>query len=240
MASVVACIDEEFLVRKLKNALFREPWLAYRVADAAIDDCDNFEEWDLEPISGATLSAEQVNGPFEGLFIVAAQEVLSKGVQPCYLDLALPERIAEHRFVETDGRIRRLRGRRTENGTVIPSIGIEKLGDYTLFFAKEDPLAGIDVLRNGIAHARHGEYLANDLASLLADQKRYNEAIEALSMVIEEGGSAEISPILHLLYKRRLQLFRSLGRMDEAEADKRRYALAFQKNYGHPPGPLEM
>jgi hypothetical protein len=97
---------------KLKYALFREPWRAYRASDEAMDNCDNFEEWDLEPLSGATLAAEDVDGPFQRLFIIAAQIVSSGAAQPCYLDLTLPERIAEHRFVKIDGRIRRLRGRR--------------------------------------------------------------------------------------------------------------------------------
>jgi len=224
---------------RFHEALFREPWRAYQVPDDY--DCDDFEEWDLKPLSGGTLAAEDVEDLFQGYFIVAAQLVSREGPsQPCYLDLTLPERITEHHFMKSGDRIERRRGRRSENGTVIPVIGIEKRGDYTLFFAKEDPSAGIDILRSGIPNARHRDYLAYDLAFLLRDQKRYEEAVDAFSIVIAESHPAEISPILHALYRERAKLYASIGQPDKAEADQRLYAISFQKNYGHPPGPHEM
>lgn len=154
---------------------------------------------------GPTLAAEDLGGEFQGLFIIAAQLVTPESQpQPCYLDLVLPERIAEHHFVQDSVTLTRGRGRRVRNGTVIPAIGIEKLGNSTLFFAKENPFAGIDVLKSGLPTARHRDYLAYDLAFLLRDQKRYEEAIDAFSIVIEESQPAEISPILHRLYSERL------------------------------------
>jgi hypothetical protein len=225
---------------KLAEALFRERWRAYQVV-GEVDDWDNFGAWALQPLSGPTLAGEDVEGPFQGLFIVAGQ-IVSNGTatQPCYLDLTLPERIAEHHFVKIGDRIERRRGRRAENGTVIPAIGIEKFGVYTLFFAKEKPSAGIDVLTSGIRDARHKEYLAYDLALLLRDQKRYEEAINALSIVLAESHVAEILPILHTLYKERSQLYVAIGQPEKAKADGHQYAVAFEKKYGHPPGTHEV
>ena len=231
--------EQQEIAMKLLEALFREPWRAYQVPDDC--DWDNFEEWNLQPLSGATLAAEDVEDLFQGYFIIAAHLVSSEGVsQPCYLDLTLPERIVEHRFIKIGDRIERRRGRCAENGTVIPAIGIEKFGDYTLFFAKENPSAGINVLQSGMPNARHRDYLAYDLAFLLRDQKRYEEAIDAFSIVLEEGHAAEIAPVLHMLYRERAQLYAAVGQPEKAEADRHRYTMAFQKNYGHTPGPHEM
>jgi len=227
---------------KLAEALFKAPWQAYQVSSEYWEeDWDNFGAWDLQPLTGQTLAPEDVDGPFEGLFIIAAQLVTADAApQPCYLDLVLPERIVEHYFLQTAGRITRGRGRRVLNGTMIPSIGIEKLGDYTLFFAKEDPSAGINVLTSGINKCHRKEYLADDLAHLLRDQKRYEEAIDAFSIVLSEAHNAEILPIVDSLYKQRAQLYAAIGQSDQAEEDRRQYALAFEKKYGHAPGPHEM
>ena len=226
---------------KFHEVLFQEPWRSYQVLGEYWDNWDDFGEWDLEPLSGPTLAAEDVRGPFQGLFIIARQ-IVSQGTgpKPCYLDLTLPERIAEHHFTRMAGRVERRRGLRAENGTVIPAIGIEKFGDYTLFLAKENPSAGVSVLKDGIPTARHADYLAYDLAYLLRDQKRYDEAINAFSIVLAEGHTAEILPVLHLLYKERARLYAAVGQPKKAEEDKRLYATAFQKNFGHLPNMHEM
>jgi tetratricopeptide (TPR) repeat protein len=226
---------------KLADALFKEPTWAYQVVEDTRDDgADNVLDWELKPLAGPTLASEDVEGEFQGLFIIAAQLVTEQAQpQPCYLDLVLPERVAEHHFLQDGESVSRRRGRRAPNGTVIPSIGIEKFGNYTLFLAKENPSVGIDVLLAGIPKARHRDYLAYDLALLLRDQKRYQEAIDAFSIVLEEGHPTEISPILHTLYKERGRLHAAIGQPEKAEADFRQCAVAFEKMYGGAPGPRE-
>jgi tetratricopeptide (TPR) repeat protein len=226
---------------RLAEALFKQPWPAYQVlADIEDDDWDRLEEWELKSLEGPTLAPEDVEGDFQGLFIIAAQLVTAEAVpQTCYLDLVLPERIADRHFVQEGGSIVWRRGRSVPDGTVIPAIGIEKFGNYTLFFAKENPSAGIDVLKGELSNARHRDYLAYDLAFLLRDQKRYEEAIDAFSIVIEERQRAEISSILHMLYTERARLYAAIGQPERAEADLRQRAIEFERKYGHPPGPHE-
>jgi len=126
---------------KLKQALFHTPWLAFQV----IGDGEEFEEWELQPLSGGTLAEEDVGEPLDGLFMIAAQMVSGGGApERCYLAVTLPERVSDEHFVEENGRIARREGRRTAEGKVIPSIGIGHLGNYTLYVAKEDPLVGIN------------------------------------------------------------------------------------------------
>lgn len=224
---------------KLREALFREPWQAYQVLDSYVDRWDDFSEWDLQQLSGPTLAAEDVDDVFEGLFIVAAQIVSSDAsTQPCYMDVTLPERISEHCFLLIDGRIVRRRGLHLPNATVIPAIGIESFGDYKLFYAKENPPAGIDVLRRGMQEDRRDRaYTALDLAYLLRDEKRYAEAIEALTVFLTDHPAPYLD---HMLYKERSQMYAAIGQSDKAEVDKRLAALAFQKQFGHPPAAHEM
>ena len=76
---------------KLRDTLFRTAFRAFHVKKQETDDWDDeddFENWYLEPLDGATLAREYVKGPFEGLFIVEGQIVSSAGkVADCYLDM---------------------------------------------------------------------------------------------------------------------------------------------------------
>ena len=216
---------------KLCEALFREPWLAYQVSDDYVDLSDDFSEWELQPLQGATLAAEDVDDVFQGLFLIAAQIISSNAApQRCYMDLSLPERIAEHCFLLADGRIARHRGLHLQNGTVIPAIGIENFGNYTLYYAKENPSAGIDVLKKGMQEDRRDRaYLAHDLACLLRDEKRYEEAIDALTVFLTEHPTPHSPYLAQMLFQERAQMYAAIGELDKAEADRRSAILAIKK-----------
>ena len=186
---------------------------------------------------GATLAKEDVQGPFQGLFILQGHIVSSQGrVEDCYLDLVLPERICEHRFVLTNNTITRIRGRRAGNGTAIPSIAIEKFGDPQLFHAKENPNIGIEVLQEGLRLARAKKYVAHDLGVLLRIEKRFEEAISAFSIFLEEDPESDIA---HTIYQQRSRLYKTIGRLDKAEEDKKLSETAFTRAFGHRPSPDE-
>lgn len=219
---------------KLFEALFREPHLAYQVEqDSFLADEENPDRWDLLPLSGRTLAEESVEGPFEGLFIISAQ-IISGHSNPksCYMDLVLPERISEHHFVIADGKVARRRGLRTKEGTVIPAIGIEKRGVYTLYHAPEDPLAGIRVLQRGVEQAYQKGYLEWDLAYLLRDQKMYRESIDAFSQCLAEFRESE-SGLAGYAYQERSRLYTLIGEKQKAEEDKK---LEISMRAGHRSG----
>jgi tetratricopeptide (TPR) repeat protein len=220
---------------KLADVLFREPWQAYQAKE--IDDWENFGEWDLKPVSGPTLAQEYVEGPFEGVFIVSAQLVTGTTVpEPCYLDVVVPERVVDHHYLQAAGQVTRGRGRRALNGTVIPSIGIEASGIYKLFYAKEDPSAGITVLSKALQVACRKRDIAYDLGLLLRDEKRYEEAAASFSLFLVENDAEGIADVV---YKERSKMYAALGRLDKAEGDKQRYISLFEKKYGHAPAPHE-
>jgi hypothetical protein len=143
---------------KLRNALFNEPYQSYFVSHALEDfnNHDDFADWDLEPLMGPTLAKEYVQPwPFDGKFIIAGKIVSLDGpLLDCYLEIVLPERVCEHYFVRLNGEIVKRRGQRAKNGIAIPAIGIEQLGIYKLFYAKENPEIGIEILQTTLRSAR--------------------------------------------------------------------------------------
>src|SRR6266849_8517997 len=122
------------MAMRLHEALFREPWKAYQVMhEEGWEDeyYENCRDWELQPLSGSTLGAEHVDDVFQGLFMIAALIISNDAApQPCYMDVVLPERIAEHHFLQVDGLITMRPGLHLPNATVIPAIGIENFGLY--------------------------------------------------------------------------------------------------------------
>jgi hypothetical protein len=172
---------------RLKHALFKNSSKAFR-ATPDNEDWEDFSKFDLEPLPGATLAKEYVTGAFEGSFLVVGKVVTKdKASQDCYLEVILPERICEFCFLLVDGEIVRKRGRRVGDGTAIPAIAIEKFGVPQLFYAKENPSIGIAVLKRGLNQAREKKDIAYDLAVLLRQEKRNEEAIEAFSICLKEA-----------------------------------------------------
>jgi tetratricopeptide (TPR) repeat protein len=133
-----------------------------------------------------------------------------------------------------DGEIFRKRGRRVGDGTAIPAIAIEKFGVPQLFYARENPSVGIAVLQRGLKQAREKKDIAYDLAVLLREEKRNEEAIEAVSICLKE---APESVIACSLYQQRWQLHKAIGKVERAAEDKRLWEIAFNRMYGHHPTP---
>jgi tetratricopeptide (TPR) repeat protein len=222
---------------RLQDALFKDSSKAFR---ATMDDknWEDFSKFDLEPLSGATLAKEYALGPFEGTFVVAGKVVTKdEASQDCYLEVVLPERICEFCFLLVDGEILRKRGRRVGDGTAIPAIAIEKFGVPQLFYAKENPSVGIAVLQRDLKQAREKKDIAYDLAVLLRQEKRNEEAIEAFSICLKE---APESVIACSLYQQRWQLYTAIGEVEWAAEDKRLWEIAFNRMYGHHPTPDEI
>jgi tetratricopeptide (TPR) repeat protein len=222
---------------KLKDALFREPYESYYVSrtenesDVTSRD-EEYLDWNLEPLMGPTLAKEYVQPrSFEGVFIVKGKIAsLDSSSEDCYLEIVLPERICEHHFVRLNDQIVKCRGRLRENGTAVPAIGIEQFGNYKLFYSKEQPEIGIDVLQKALRCARNKRVIGYDLGLLLRDEKQYEDAIKAFSDALDETTDSEIAYIIH---KERAELYRTLGDSAKAEQDESLWAAGFARRYGH-------
>lgn len=203
---------------RLDGALFKQPHRAYLLGMHEEDSA--YDRWEVEPLLGPTLSAAYVpNRILQGDFLVASKIVGPGGSrEKCYMHLVLPERIAEYHFRLLDGRIRRARGRRTDAGTVIPSMAIEAIGTYTLYLAKERIDEGIEVLRSGLAQAEEKGPVALDLAYLLRDAGRFQESIEAFTTAISLLAVDRFTQGTY--YRERATLHEKLGNKQEAALDR--------------------
>ena len=77
MSRVCELYATEDLKMKLASVLFSGPWRAYQVSGDSWDRPEDFARWELHPLAAPTLAAEDVEGAFQGLFIIAAQLVTS-------------------------------------------------------------------------------------------------------------------------------------------------------------------
>lgn len=206
---------EAYPFMRLDEVLFKQPHLAYLLRTHEEDSAYN--QWEVEPLLGPTVSAAYApNRILQGDFLVASK-IVGSG-EKCYMNIVLPERIAEYHFRLRDGRIARARGRRTDAGTVIPSVAIEAIGTYTLYLAKERIEEGIDVLRSGLGQAQEKGPIALDLAYLLRDAGRYQESIEAFTTAISLLAVDRFTQGIY--YRERAALHEKLGNIQEAASDR--------------------
>lgn len=205
---------------KLQSTLFKFPYLTYQIESDYVER-GSFLDWDLEPIMGPTLAPEYVRqGVLQGYFIISAKLITTEGaVEDCYLGVSLPERISEHHFVLRDGKIEKGRGTRFGGGTIIPAVAIEKHAVYTLYLAKQNPQFGIDVLRHGLSQARDPVPIALDLAYVLRDANRHDEAIEAFTAALER---LPVDETTQFYYLERARLYEKAGELEKAQVDRSR------------------
>lgn len=160
------------------------------------DDEDELN-WTIEPTNFDLLPEE------ENIYFVRAYQVSTDSTSDCYINIMTPERIAETVV------------KRKQNGQIvaesiydqeqetIPAVASDCYGHYELFYAKENPQIGIDVLKEGLAKAVNKYVVAEDLGYILRDEERIEEAIEAFKIGEQYGPSSEYTLLeLSRLYKR--------------------------------------
>lgn len=164
---------------KLKN-IFTESGCSIFVV---IDDGDEDEmEWLLSTTDFELLPDD------ENVYIVRAIQVLKNEATECFISIVTPERIAETVVINSGNEI--LLDSFME-GTFIPSIASECFGNYELYYAKENPQIGIDVLKAALPKAVNKNVVAEDLGYILRDEGQIEQAIEAFLISESAGPSSE-------------------------------------------------
>jgi len=179
-------------------------------------DDENELNWTIES-SDLELIAEE-----ENYYFVKALQVSVEKTTDCYIGILTPERIAET-VVK-----RKLFGQTivesidNQRQTVIPAVASECFGDYEIFYAKENPQIGIDILKNGLTKATNKNVVAEDLGYILRDEGRVKEAIEAFKISEVNGPSSEY------IYLELSRLYKDLGQTDK----ELKYKQKFKDNGG--------
>ncbi len=166
-------------------------------------DDDDELNWTIEPTDYALLPEE------ENMYFIKAFQVSSYKTADCFLGIITPERIAETVIKRASNGQIVAESIYDQEKTVIPAIASDCFGNYELYYAKENPKIGIDVLKKGLNQATNKNVVAEDLGYILRDEGQVKEAIEAFKMSEENGPSS------NYIYLELSQLYKALGQTDE-------------------------
>ncbi|MCM5530264.1 M48 family metallopeptidase [Parasegetibacter sp. NRK P23] len=165
-------------------------------------DDDNILDWVIEPTSLELLPED------ENTYFVKAFQVSADATVDCYLSILTPERVAETVVKMNSNGNLVVENWCEQNQSVIPAVASDCFGNYDLYFAKENPQVGIDVLRDGLAKAQNKNVVAEDLGYLLRDENVILEAIEAFKISELNGPSSAY------IYLELSNLYKQLGQAD--------------------------
>lgn len=164
--------------------------------------------WEVEPMNQDLIPNE------EGIYFVAAKQVYTDKTVDCFFGVMTPERIAETVIKLVDDKVS-AESIYDQKTAVIPAIASKCFGDYNLYYAKENPKIGIEVLRTALAIHPTVATIAEDLGYILRDENRFEEALEAFHHAEKVGASSEY------VYLELSRLYKQLGNTDkEGEYEK--------------------
>ena len=158
---------------------------------------ENELNWIIKPTDFDLLPEE------ENIYYVKALQVLADKTSDCYIGIMTPERIAETVVKrEPSGQVV-AESIYDQEESIIPAVASDCFGEYELYYAKENPQIGIDILKNALTKAININVVAEDLGFILRDEERFEEAIEAFKISEQNGPSSEYTYFeLSRLYKR--------------------------------------
>lgn len=166
-------------------------------------ETDNELEWTIAPTNFELLPEGEAS------YFVKAKQVYTDKTSDCYISITTPERIAEVVIKRTaDGQIV-AESVYDQPNTVIPAVASDCFGDYNLFYAKENPQVGIDILKGGLTKATNKNIVAEDLGYILRDEERTVEALDAFKI------SEQAKPSSKYIYLELSRLYKRLGQTEK-------------------------
>lgn len=177
---------------------------------------DNELNWLIKPTKFKLIPEE------EGHYIVRALEVTEQETKNCFIDVQVPERVAEIVIKQDKRQDTFVESIYDSENSVIASVASEVFGDYELYYADENPEVGLEVLRKGFELAENKNIVAEDLGYLLREEDRIEEAIEAFKTAEKLGPSTEY------VYLELSELYADLG----DEQLEQEYYQKFKDNGG--------
>jgi tetratricopeptide (TPR) repeat protein len=199
---------------RLIDALIQYPTIPIFSRVEGPEPCDDdIRDWEFEPIDAPVLRESDGSN----FFIVKAKHVLpDRTIRDCYLDLCLPERISDYAYFLRGDDIERRYLHECE-GEVICAIPIDCFGVYDLFYSRIAPEVSINILRKGLAMTAHQQYIAEDLAYILRDERRFAEAAEMFQL------AADGEPSSYFIYNELAGCYQEIGELAKAEKYFARY-----------------
>lgn len=180
----------------------------YTILDS---DNENLLKWRIKP---TTL---QIIPKSEGHYLVTALIIDKTGsYQTGYINLSTPERIADYVIFDLNNsqysEISNLTGK-----NVIPAVASDCFGVYELYYSRNNPEFGIEILKKGLKISKDKSIIAEDLGYILRDEGREKEALEYFLISIENGSSSEF------IFGEIENIYRSLGNNEKANEYKAKF-----------------
>jgi len=168
---------------KIKNIVDNNETVLFEVVQ---EKSDNPLKWKIKP------TTEKLIPNTDGHFIVRAKMISNdRNVQDCFIDLSLPERISDFIIYQTDNGLEFTESYKLNDKEVIPVIASECYGVYELYYSKNYPEIGIEILRTGLEISNNPAIIAEDLGYILRDENKYQESIDAFLISEKHGVSSE-------------------------------------------------
>jgi tetratricopeptide (TPR) repeat protein len=174
-------------------------------------DDDTELNWTIEPTDFELLPEE------ENIYFVKAKQVFANMTTDCYIGVVTPERIAEKVIKRNANGQTNAESIYDQEQTIIPAVASDCFGVYELYYAKENPQIGIDILKDGLTKATNKNVVAEDLGYILRDEGRIEEAIEAFKI------SEKYKPSSEYIYLELSNLYKELGQADEELKYKQKF-----------------
>jgi tetratricopeptide (TPR) repeat protein len=153
----------------------------------------------------------------DNYYYIKALQISASNTTDCYIDMVTPERIAEVVVKRKTNGQTIAESIYEQKHKVIPAIASDCFGDYELYYAKENPQIGIDILKNGLTKGTNINVIAEDLGYILRDEGRIAEAIEAFKISEDYGPSTEFT------YWELAGLYEEIGQVDKHNEYKQKY-----------------
>ncbi len=139
-----------------------------------------------------------------------------KNVSDCFINISLPERIVDYVIYQTDQGLEFKGSHKFSDIDIIPSIASEAFGNYELYYSKNNPDIGIEILRQGLRLSKAPSFIAEDLGYILRDEHRYEEALEAFLISEKHGVTSDF------IYQEIRDLYRQLKNEEKANEYNRK------------------
>lgn len=177
-------------------------------------DVENPLKWTIEPTS------LQIIPEGEGHYLVKALIIdKTKSYETGYINLCTPERISDFVIFNLDNP--KYSGvYDLENRNVIPAVASDCFGSYELFYARNNPELGIEVLKKGLHISRFKNVIAEDLGYILRDEGRELEALEYFLISEKNVPSSEY------IFSEIEAIYRALGNTKKVDEYKDKFEKA--------------
>jgi tetratricopeptide (TPR) repeat protein len=178
----------------------------------------SYLKWQIAPLDAPILTSEyaepHVYGKhINGFFLVKGKIIIAKNTLiDCFIEIAMPERIRGECFYKQGRKIVRKKVSEIK-GEVISTVAIEGHSDYHLFYSKINPAIGIDALFYGLNLSKRKHLVSVDLAYILRDEGRFQESINAFSILINHTKEN------CYYFSERARLYEKIGDVQAAELD---------------------